>query len=106
MSQQHLEAEDGAAIVDKVELHVAAPADQLPLLLLLRELLVPVLLKNWHVGLGNCSQAVCRKLQVLVGVLGVEVVKEDATQAPRLLTMLDEEVLVGPLLELAVPVLY
>lgn len=95
-----LEAEDGAPVVDEVELDVAPPPHQLPLLLLLSEGVVLVLLHDGEICLSHVRSAVARKLEDLLGVLVVEVVKEDAAEAAGLATVLDAEVFVGPLLEL------
>ena len=63
-----LEAEDCAAVVHEVELDVAAPAHQLPLLLLLSEGVILVLLHDRQVGLGHSSGALRRELEDLLRI--------------------------------------
>mmetsp|Transcript_4238 Transcript_4238/g.6414 ORF Transcript_4238/g.6414 Transcript_4238/m.6414 type:complete len:403 (+) Transcript_4238:411-1619(+) len=97
-----LEAEHGASVVHQVELYVAAAAELLPLLLLLGELHVLPLGDDGDVGRADGGEAVLCEGRVLLGVLVVLVIEEDATQATPLATVLDEEVIVGPGLEAGV----
>mmetsp|Transcript_6785 Transcript_6785/g.20085 ORF Transcript_6785/g.20085 Transcript_6785/m.20085 type:complete len:293 (-) Transcript_6785:478-1356(-) len=97
-----LEPEDGPAVVDEVELHVAAAAHLLPLLLLLREGVVLVLLHERHVGGDDGVGAVFGEGEDLVRGAVVVVVEEDAPEPAGLAAVLDDEVLVRPLFELGV----
>mmetsp|Transcript_10579 Transcript_10579/g.31943 ORF Transcript_10579/g.31943 Transcript_10579/m.31943 type:complete len:398 (+) Transcript_10579:91-1284(+) len=97
-----LEAEDSAAVVDEVELHVAAAAHLLPLLVLLRVLVVLVRLHDGRVGRHDGGKAVLGEGEVLLLVAVVLVIEEDATKAAGLVAVRDVEVLIGPLLELLV----
>mmetsp|Transcript_8020 Transcript_8020/g.19836 ORF Transcript_8020/g.19836 Transcript_8020/m.19836 type:complete len:387 (+) Transcript_8020:398-1558(+) len=97
-----LKAEHSSTVVHKVELHVAAAANLLPPLLLLRELVILVLGNEGDVRRDDRVQAVFREGKDLLGIAVVLVVEEDATQPTRLAAVLDEEVLIRPLLELGV----
>eukprot|EP00965_Chrysotila_dentata_P162507 5366385-Pleurochrysis_carterae.AAC.5 len=94
-----LETEDSAAVVDKVELDVAPASNLLPLLLLLCEVIILVLCDERHIGWNQRIKTVAAEREERVRVLLVKVVEEDAAQPPRLATMLDQKVLVRPLLE-------
>mmetsp|Transcript_1261 Transcript_1261/g.3862 ORF Transcript_1261/g.3862 Transcript_1261/m.3862 type:complete len:325 (+) Transcript_1261:225-1199(+) len=94
-----LEAKDGAAIVDEVELDVPAAPHELPLLLLLREGVILVLGHQRKVGGHHRVEALLREGKDGLRVAVVLVVEEDAAEAARLAAVLDREVLVGPLLE-------
>mmetsp|Transcript_9963 Transcript_9963/g.24797 ORF Transcript_9963/g.24797 Transcript_9963/m.24797 type:complete len:223 (-) Transcript_9963:731-1399(-) len=100
---QHLEAEGGATVVHKVELHVSAPPHLLPILLLLSELVILVLLKDGDIGLGHGIKAFSGELEVPLLTFSVEVVKEDTTQSAGLSTVRDKEITVRPLFELRIP---
>jgi hypothetical protein len=54
------------------------------------------------VGVHHAVHAVRGEGQDLIGLAVVQVVKKDAAQAARLAAVLDQEVLVAPLLELGV----
>mmetsp|Transcript_57784 Transcript_57784/g.132724 ORF Transcript_57784/g.132724 Transcript_57784/m.132724 type:complete len:209 (+) Transcript_57784:433-1059(+) len=97
-----LEAEDSAAVVDEVELDITAASHLLPLSLFLRERIILVLLNQRQVGRHDRIEALFRESEDRLGVAVVQVVEEDATKATRLATVLDVEILVGPLLELGV----
>mmetsp|Transcript_19535 Transcript_19535/g.57892 ORF Transcript_19535/g.57892 Transcript_19535/m.57892 type:complete len:438 (+) Transcript_19535:431-1744(+) len=97
-----LEPKRRAAVVHQVELDVAPAAQQLPLLLLLRERIVLVLPHDRAVGLHHVVDAVLGEGQDGVGILVVEVIEEDAAEAAALAAVADEEVVVRPLLELVV----
>eukprot|EP00438_Fugacium_kawagutii_P035883 Skav214942 [mRNA] locus=scaffold2244:64594:65040:- [translate_table: standard] len=101
---QHFQAKNGASVIDKVELHITAATEKLPLLLLFCEVLVSVLFKDWHVCFGNCVQSFFGKLQVCLWILGVEIIEKNASQASCLTTVFDQEVFICPLLELWIPI--
>ena len=92
---RRLEAEDRAAVVDQVELHVAAAAILLPgsLPLAVRQILPPP------------EDRQVRRQEAVAGIAdegedAVEIVEEDAADAAGLLAMRQVEILVAPLLEL------
>ena len=97
-----LEAEDSATVVDKVELHVTSSSHQLPTLLLLSEVIVLVLLHNGSVSLDNRVERLLAEFKNGIGIAVVEIVKENSTQTTSFVAVLDDEVTVGPLLELGV----
>src|SRR5690606_14626950 len=91
------QAEQGAAVVDQVELDVAAAAVELELAFALAVGRVAAALDDRQVGV---EEAVAHGAQVReVGVeVAVQVVEEQAADAARLVAMLDEEVVVAPAL--------
>mmetsp|Transcript_46568 Transcript_46568/g.98827 ORF Transcript_46568/g.98827 Transcript_46568/m.98827 type:complete len:462 (+) Transcript_46568:138-1523(+) len=97
-----LEPEHGPAIVHEVELDVPSPPHLLPLLLPLREGIVLVGLDDGPVGRHDGVDGVLRELEELLGIAIVEVVEEDAPEASRLVAVADDEVPVGPRLELGI----
>lgn len=87
--------------MDEVELDVAAATDLLPLLLLLSEGHVLAALDDGQVGRQEALEAVLDEGEGVLGVglARVQVVEEDAPDAPRLPAVLVVEVLVAPPLE-------
>lgn len=79
-----LQAKGCAAVIDEVKLDVAAAAELLPLLLLRGEGIVLVLDNEGAVGLDNAVDAVCGELEDRLGILVVQVVEKDASQATSL----------------------
>jgi hypothetical protein len=51
----------------------------------------------WPVHRHNIISTVLAKFKDLIGITVIQVVKENITQAPSFPTVLDEEVVVGPL---------
>mmetsp|Transcript_10171 Transcript_10171/g.25352 ORF Transcript_10171/g.25352 Transcript_10171/m.25352 type:complete len:426 (+) Transcript_10171:600-1877(+) len=97
-----LQAEDGAAVIDQVVLHVPPAADLLPLLLSGGEGVVLVLGHNGAVRGRHGGGAVAGEGQDLLLALVVEALVEDAAHAAHLAAVLDEEVLVAGGLHLGV----
>ena len=99
-----LQAENGSTVVDKVELDVASSSHELPLLLLLGELIILVLLNDRSVGLNDGVDGILGEIKNLVRVTVVLVIEEDSSQTTSLTTVRDAEVAIGPSLELWVVV--
>mmetsp|Transcript_23806 Transcript_23806/g.37216 ORF Transcript_23806/g.37216 Transcript_23806/m.37216 type:complete len:433 (-) Transcript_23806:73-1371(-) len=97
-----LQAEDGATVINQVEFHIPSPAHQLPLLLLLGEIIVLVGLDDWEVSLRHVHGALLGELEDGVRITIVQVIEEDSSKSTSLSTVLDGEVIVSPLLELRV----
>lgn len=97
-----LQAEDGAAVIDKVELGVPSTADLLPFLLLLGEGVVLVLGDDWSVRGDHVLQTVLGERQELLGIAVAEVVVKDPPEPSGLSTMGDVVVFIRPFLELRV----
>eukprot|EP00438_Fugacium_kawagutii_P007395 Skav233946 [mRNA] locus=scaffold1382:98608:99054:- [translate_table: standard] len=101
---QHFQTKHGTSVIDKIELHISATSKKLPLLLLVCELFVSVLFKDGHICFGNCVQSFFGKLQMCLWIFGVEIIKKDPSQASCLTAVLDQKVVVCPLLELRIPI--
>ena len=86
------EAEDGAAVVDQVELDVPAAAHLLPLPLRRREVIVLVLGHGGQVGGDHVVEALLGESEDLIGRAVVEVIEKDAAQPARLATVRDLDV--------------
>mmetsp|Transcript_31047 Transcript_31047/g.51290 ORF Transcript_31047/g.51290 Transcript_31047/m.51290 type:complete len:329 (+) Transcript_31047:171-1157(+) len=97
-----LQTEHGSTVVDKVELNVTSSSHELPLLLLLGELIILVLLNDWPVGLDDGIARLLGKFKNLVWITVVLVIKKNTSQTTRLATVRDQEIAVGPSLELLV----
>src|SRR3981081_1017262 len=93
------QAELGAAIVQQVELDIAAAPHQLVLALGFRPRLVHVPAHQPGIDFQEALAAAARKSEGAREVAAVEIVKEDAAHAARLAAMRQVEVLVAPLLE-------
>lgn len=104
-SRGGLQTKGGTSIVDKVELHVSASSQLLPLLLLGSVGQVLSSLDDGHVRGQEGSQRRSDEAEKLFGILILEIVKEDTANTSTLLSVLDDKVLVAPLLELSVVVL-
>mmetsp|Transcript_15454 Transcript_15454/g.51884 ORF Transcript_15454/g.51884 Transcript_15454/m.51884 type:complete len:317 (-) Transcript_15454:124-1074(-) len=100
-----LEAKDGSAIVDKVELGVPSASKLLPFLLLGGEGIVLVLLNDGEVGVRHAHNGILAELEDLLRGAVVEVVEEDASEPTSLPSVLDVVVLISPCLELRMEVL-
>ena len=92
------EAKRSAAVVNKVKLDIAPPAQLLPLLFLRREGHVFPPSDDGEIGWEKGPGAVLRKAEYLLWVVfrGVKVVEEDAADAARFFAVRDVEVLVTP----------
>src|SRR3546814_9260267 len=97
-------AEQGAAVVHQVELDVAAAPVQLELAFALAVGRVATTLDDRQVGI---EEAVADRAQVAeVGIeAGVQVVEEQAADAAGFVAVLEEEILVAPLLVCVVALL-
>lgn len=107
------QAKASSTIIDKVELHIAAPTKLLPLLLFWGVQHVLASLNDGHIGRKERCQTVRnegeqRLLRVGGGAggslkeVGVEVIEEDTSNAAAFATVGDVEVLVTPGLEFGV----
>ena len=97
-----LEAEDSATIVDEVELSVSTTTNELPLLLLLSELIVLVLVDDGQVGGDDAVKAIGCEVEELLWLAIVQIVIEDTAKTTGLASVGDDEVVVSVLLELRV----
>ena len=91
-----VEAKLGAPVIHQVELGVVTSPDELPVSLLLAVGLVLVLGHEGEVGGDDGVAAGLDKLETLVLARSVEIIKEDAADAPGHVPMLDPEVVVTP----------
>src|SRR6185312_11618020 len=94
-----LQAEDGAAIVEQVELDIAAAAHQLMLAVLLGPAFLHVAPDERRIDVEEGQSDVARKGEIALPIAAVEIIVEDAADAARLAAMLQEEIFVAPLLE-------
>jgi hypothetical protein len=104
-SRRSLQTERGSSIVDKVELDVSTSSELLPLLLLgsVREILSS--LDDGHVRGQERSKRRPDETKELLGILVLEIIEEDTSDTSGLLSVLNDEVLITPLLKLPVVVL-
>src|SRR5688572_4371807 len=93
-----LEAEDSAAVVEQVELDIAAAADQLAAALLVGPVAAHVAAHDLGIDRQERLADCAGEAEILVPVAGVEIVVEDAAEAARLLAVRQVEILVAPLL--------
>src|SRR5258708_3595067 len=94
-----LEAEQGAAIVEQVELDIAAAAHQLRLAFGGGPGLVHVPADQARIDLEEGGTHLADEGEIALPVAGVEIVEEDAADAARLAAMGKIEIVVAPLLE-------
>mmetsp|Transcript_53334 Transcript_53334/g.129653 ORF Transcript_53334/g.129653 Transcript_53334/m.129653 type:complete len:296 (-) Transcript_53334:875-1762(-) len=99
-----LQSEHSTTVVDQVEFDVSSSSHKLPFLLFLGEFIILVLLDDGAVRLGNRVQTFLAKFKDSVGITVILVVKEDSTKSTSFVTVLDNEVSVGPFLEFFVVV--
>ena len=94
-----LQAELGAAVVEQVELHIAAAAHQLVGLVGVRPASSHVPSDDVGIDVQKCESHRLGEGEIPLPVAGVQPVVEDAAHAARLAAVRQEEVLVAPLLE-------
>src|SRR5688572_11144977 len=94
-----LKAKEGAAVVQQVELDIAAAADQLPAALLVGPVAAHVAAHDLGIGAKERLADRAGEAEILVPVPAVEIVVEDAAKATWLLAVRQVEILVAPLLE-------
>src|SRR5690606_5308853 len=92
-----LQAEGGAAIIEQVELHIAAAATELVLALLLRPVMVHVAADDLGIDIAKRPADVLGEGEVLFPVAFQPVI-EDAADAARLVAVRQEEILIAPFL--------
>src|SRR5690606_11624141 len=90
------QAEQRAAIPDKIEFHVAAATVQLEVPLAFAVRHVPAALDDRRIG---AHEACADRARQAEGIAAVVVVVEKTTDAARLVAMLEPEMLVAPVLE-------
>src|SRR6185312_14067527 len=93
-----LQAEVGAPVPDEVEFHVAAAAIELELPFPLAVLRVAALLGDGRVGRQEVVADAAHERERALETLGIQVIEEQATHAAGFVAVLEEEVLVAPLL--------
>ncbi|KAF1853478.1 hypothetical protein Lal_00013840 [Lupinus albus] len=93
-----LEAEGGAAVVEQVELDIAAAADQLVFALLGGPGPVHVAADQGGVAVEEGGADIAGEGEISLPVARLEVVEEDAADAARLAPVRQEEIAVAPLL--------
>ena len=97
-----LEAKYSSAIIDEVELHVPSSSHQLPLLLLLGEIIILVLLHDGSVRLDNRVERLLAEFKNGVRISVVEIVEENSAQTASFVAVLDDKIPVSPRLELGI----
>src|SRR5690606_5472626 len=97
--------EQRAAVVDQVELDVAPAAPGLEVALALAVRFVAVAFDDRRIRVEEGIPDRARERERPLEARLVQVVEEDAADAARLVAVLQEEVVVAPLLEARVPVL-
>jgi hypothetical protein len=95
-SSTSLEAKNGSPIVHQVEFDISSAAHQLPFLFLLCEFVVLVRSDDGSVSFDDRVQTFFRECKVLVGFLVVLIVEEDSSQTTSFVSVLDNEITVGP----------
>src|SRR5262245_15561785 len=93
-----LQAEQGPAVIEQVELDIAAAADQLPPALLVGPVAAHVAAHDLGIDREERLADRAGEAEVLGPVAAVEVVVEDAAEAARLLPVRQMEIVVAPLL--------
>src|SRR6185295_6642461 len=93
------ESEDGAAVVEQVELDVAAAADELLLAVRLSPRRQHVAADDLRIDADKSAANALREGEVGVPVSAVEIVVEDAADAAHLFAVGQVEIFVAPLLE-------
>lgn len=96
------EPEDGATVIHEVIFNVACASNLLPFLLLLCERFILAALDQRQVGVAHIVCTVRAEVEDGILVTVVKVIEEDTSDTATFVTMLDEKVVVTPLLELAI----
>src|SRR5690606_16101389 len=99
-----LQAEQRAAVVDEVELDVAAAPVQLELALAFAEGRRPAPFDDRQVGVEERIADAAREREAALEAAVVEIVEEQAADAARFVAMLEEEILVAPPLPVRIEV--
>src|SRR6476661_4023295 len=93
-----LEAEERAAIVEKIEFDIAAAADELLLAVGFSPVERHVSANDRRIDVAECAADILHESKVGVPVAGIEIVEEDAADAARLVAMREEEIIIAPFL--------
>ena len=95
-SSTSLKTEDSSPIVNQVEFNVSSTTHKLPFLFFLCEFIVLVLSDDRSIGLDNRVQAFLGEFEMFIGCLVVLIVEEDSSQTTSFVSVLNDEVTVGP----------
>mmetsp|Transcript_6060 Transcript_6060/g.15072 ORF Transcript_6060/g.15072 Transcript_6060/m.15072 type:complete len:221 (+) Transcript_6060:237-899(+) len=97
-----LQTEDCATVVYEIEFCIPATTDLLPFLLFFCKWVVFMFFDDRTVCCDDVVGSILTEFEDLLRVTVVQIIKEDSAQPTTLTTMFDQEIIIGPFLELIV----